>query len=197
MTNNGLILLIKNPRKGNVKTRLAKTIGDEAALRVYNNLLDYTEKVVTSVNAEKHIYFTHKPIDSDPMSTMSNIRMQTEGDLGERLDAAITEVIKQQSKVIVIGSDCPEITSDIIDDAFSKLDISDVVLGPTHDGGYYLIGMNGYYPDIIKDISWSTAEVLTQTISKVQKNNLLYTLLETKSDLDNEDDLNNFPRFKD
>jgi len=109
---------------------------------------------------------------------------------------AFETTLKKYSKAIIIGSDCPEISPDIINEAFTQLDSHDVVIGPTYDGGYYLLGMNEMTPELFKNIAWSTETVFDQTIEIIKNAQLSHAVLEKLSDLDYLEDLEKFPAFQ-
>lgn len=95
-------------------------------------------------------------------------------------------------KVVIIGSDCPYLTPSIMDDAFFCLEQADFVVGPTYDGGYYLLGMKIFTPNIFDDIEWSTESVFDQTIDKIKNQGSTFQLLPTLHDIDTEDDWNRY-----
>jgi len=183
-----LIIMIKNPVLGKAKTRIAATTGDEEALRIYKLLLDYTRKVAEATSVDRYLYYSDYIEDDAWSSEVFNKRIQARGNLGNRLRDAFSTLSKDYDKMIVIGSDCAGITSNHILTAAAALDNSDMVLGPVHDGGYYLLGMNGYYPEIISDIEWSTNAVTSQTLSKAESINLSTTKIETLHDIDYHED---------
>lgn len=201
-----LLIFIKNPRKGTVKTRLAKTVGDEKAYQVYLKLLKHTLSVAAKVKAERQIWYSsfieevdgfgEEPSDRSKRSDGSDIqfkkKLQRGGDLGERMANAFKQGFEDElEKIIIIGSDCPGITPQIIEEGFEKLEQNDVVIGPSEDGGYYLIGSNTFIPEIFDGIPWSTENVYSETINLLQKKNLHYSTLLTLNDIDTEADLRN------
>lgn len=183
-----LIIMIKNPVLGKAKTRIAATTGDIEALRIYKLLLDYTRKVTESTSVDRYLYYSDYLEDDAWSPEVFNKRIQSSGDLGNRLRDAFSTLSKDYDKMIVIGSDCASITPDHIMTAAEALDCSDMVLGPVHDGGYYLLGMNGYHPELISDIEWSTSAVTAQTLSKAESINLTSTQIETLHDIDYHED---------
>lgn len=189
MTNKvALIIMIKNPVLGKAKTRIAVTTGDEEALRIYKLLLDYTRKVTESTSVDRYLYYSDYIEDDAWSSEVFNKRVQASGDLGNRLRDAFSTLSEDYDKMIVIGSDCASITPEHIMTAADALDSSDMVLGPVHDGGYYLLGMNGYHPELISDIEWSTDAVSAQTLSKAESKNLSTGIIETLHDIDYHED---------
>ncbi|MBC7511452.1 MAG: TIGR04282 family arsenosugar biosynthesis glycosyltransferase [Ferruginibacter sp.] len=188
---NALIIFIKNPVKGKVKTRLAATIGDDMALAIYQKLIKHTLDIVKDVAADKFIFFSNT-IDETigHKNTPVHKAIQFGNDLGEKMKNAFERLFKSEYKcIIIIGTDCPGITSNILLEAFSKLNNNDVVIGPAMDGGYYLIGMKEMYGKLFEDISWSTSTVLHSTIERCKINNWAYALLTALSDVDEEKDL--------
>ena len=188
---NALIIFIKNPVKGKVKTRLAATIGDDMALAIYQKLIKHTLDIVMDAAADKFIFFSNT-IDETigHKNTPVHKAIQFGNDLGEKMKNAFERLFKSEYKcIIIIGTDCPGITSNILLEAFSKLNNNDVVIGPAMDGGYYLIGMKEMYGKLFEDISWSTSTVLHSTIERCKINNWAYALLTALSDVDEEKDL--------
>ncbi len=193
---NNIIIFIKNPVLGKVKTRLAATLGDQKALEIYQRLLDVTRKTVTKVNAKYHLFYSDV-IDMDDDWDIQDFDkyLQQGNDLGERMSSAFRNIFSQNDasalqKVVIIGSDCPALTPDILEMAFTILGDSDVVVGPTFDGGYYLLGMKEYHPALFENISWSTDAVYQETNDKSRLLQLNIADLPTLSDIDNEADWN-------
>lgn len=184
---NRLIIFIKNPIEGKVKTRLAATIGNKKALEIYLKLVNHTLSVAKEVNAEIHLFFSDAIIMEYPFE---NKNIQNGNDLGERMKNAFHQVFDlEKSKTIIIGTDCPGLNAAILKQAFLSLEKTDLVIGPAYDGGYYLLGMSTYHPQLFDQISWSTNEVLKQTKKLSMDNNLSFTELKILSDIDTEDDL--------
>lgn len=192
MSENGLIIFIKNPELGKVKTRLAKDVGEEKALQIYKALLAHTRKVSLQVSANRYLFY-HEQIKNDEwLEEDFKKRLQHEGDLGEKMSDAFDQVLHYHNKAIIIGSDCPQISSTIINEAYTYVDDHDLVIGATYDGGYYLLGMKVLNTDIFKGIEWSTDKVFDQTIAKVKKNGLSFHKLPKLSDVDYIEDWNNY-----
>ena len=192
----GLIIFIKNPQLGRVKTRLAKSTGDVTALAVYHKLLAHTRNTALNTDCNRYLFYDTAITEQDEWSTeLFNKDVQATGDLGERMHTAFKTCLALNDKVVIIGSDCPEITSEIIETAFRRLDLADVVIGPTLDGGYYLLGMKKSHSELFMDMKWSTATVFSDTIERIQQKGSLYSKMPILSDLDNIEDLNKFPKF--
>ncbi len=190
-----VLLFIKSPEKGKVKSRLAKTIGEDAALDVYKCLVYST---LENVKAGNHLFrLCFYPPDSGAiiknwLGDTYYYAPQHGGDLGERMKNAFVQAFSDGvKKVLVIGSDIPDLSISLIDEAFNALDTGDAVIGPAHDGGYYLIGFNraSFLPDIFQGIAWSTGSVFNQTMKVFGKSDLTVHVLTELSDVDTFEDL--------
>ncbi len=185
---NAIIIFIKNPVAGNAKTRLAKDVGDEKALEIYKSLLAYTRTVSLLVNAKRYLYYSGEILDDEWEQTYFNKRLQSDGNLGERMSNAFKDVLANHEKVLIIGSDCPQLDLMIISSAYKQLDVHDYVIGPSKDGGYYLLGMKDLNADVFNEIKWSTATVCSQTIERIEAADKTFDLLPELSDVDYKED---------
>jgi uncharacterized protein len=195
--NNAVIIFVKNPMLGNVKTRLSASIGNEKALAIYEKLLAHTLLSVKEIMADVFIYFSDN-IDENIFEFENTFfrKVQQGNNLGERMKNAFDEVFDLwYDNVIIIGTDCPGIDLDLLDNAFLQLDNIEVVIGPAEDGGYYLLGMKKQNPQLFDNVNWSTASVLYSTINSCKENNLAYTMLPILSDVDEEKDLIHYKQF--
>ena len=185
-----IIIFIKNPELGKAKTRLAATVGDERALAIYKELLRHTRETVLKVaDCERHLFYSSFVDKEDNWSNEDfNKKLQPSGDLGTRMITAFEDVFKVNQPVLIVGSDCASLTSEILEEAIESLKLFDFVIGPADDGGYYLIGMNNFHPSVFEDIAWSTEQVLPQTIDEIQNLGKTFGLLTTLSDIDYEED---------
>ncbi len=188
---NAIIIFSKNPVLGKVKTRLAATVGDAKALKIYLQLISHTLQEVENTEADKYIFFSESVTDEIGSNKLLYYKMVQHGkDLGERmLNAFATVFAKGYKKVIIIGTDCPAIDSAILNTAFKKLDETQIVFGPATDGGYYLAGMTKLVTDLFFNIPWSTANVLNESQSICKRQNKTFSLLKELSDVDVEADL--------
>lgn len=188
--NKHLIVFVKNPVLGTVKTRLAKTIGDQSALEIYLDLMRKCRDESLAAEAKRHLFYSKQIIKGDlwPEEGFEK-KLQVEGDLGEKINAAFSNVFQERGKVLIIGSDCYDLTAAIIEDAYRALDTSDVVIGPANDGGYYLLGTSKFCPVLFEGINWSTETVLKETIEQAEKENLSVALLPELIDIDTIEDL--------
>ncbi|MBK9254023.1 MAG: TIGR04282 family arsenosugar biosynthesis glycosyltransferase [Saprospiraceae bacterium] len=184
-----LIIFIKNPVKGTVKTRLARGSNDDYALNVYHYLLDKTRKSTENLALEKRLYYSNTQESADLWHPdVYKKFVQASGDLGYKMKKAFEVSFDLERKVVIIGSDCPDLTEKIINEAFNQLNKFDIVVGPSPDGGYYLIGMKTFFPFLFTDIEWSTSKVLKQTLTKIREQNLTYFLLPELNDIDTMED---------
>jgi len=189
------MVFIKNPEIGKVKTRLAKTIGDEKALSVYNLLLNHTLQISKSLDTEKIIFYSNDIPENDEWKKSGFQQfLQVGNDLGEKMSNAFhTAFVLGYKKVVIIGSDCPELTEEILSASFQLLEENKVAIGPAKDGGYYLLGMKKMYPQIFKNKKWSTDSVLQSTLLDLEDLEIKPVFLPTLTDIDYEKDLTNFP----
>ncbi len=192
----GLIIFVKNPVIGRVKTRLAKSLGDREALRIYHLLLKHTRIVSAEVHATKYVFYSDEINHNDEWSLSAfTKRLQIGEDLGQRMYTAFNEILEHHEKVIIIGSDCLGITAHIIDRAFGYLDFVDAVIGPSLDGGYYLLGVKKADKRLFRDISWSSEHVLYETMEKINLLGWSHHSLEALPDIDTGDDWIRYGRY--
>lgn len=184
--NTALIIFARHPELGKVKTRLASAIGDEKALKVYRLLLDHTKNITAELNCRKFVYYSDQVEEYDLWNAPGYTkRQQTGNDLGERMLNAFKELFEQGFKnIIIIGSDCYQLKNMVVKEAFELLDSCEVVIGPTFDGGYYLLGMNHLVPELFYNKVWSTAQVFKKTIQDLELLKLSFTTLAQLHDVD-------------
>ncbi len=197
MNENLLMIFIKNPIRGKVKTRLASTIGDEKALKVYNKLLEHTHKIVSRVKVDKAVFYSDYISEDDFWKKLEFQKLLQKGEnLGDKMsNAFITTFNMGYKRVVIIGSDCFEIDEDILTDAFRILEETEIVLGPAKDGGYYLLGMQKHHKQFFENKTWSAENVLLDTLLDISNLKLTFKLLPTLSDIDEEKDLINYPKI--
>ena len=183
-----VLVFQKNAILGKVKTRLASGMGEARALEIYRHLIQLTYSALEVVPASIWTYFS----DFIPETVNTPIEksfVQEGQDLGERMANAFARSFELGlDKVVLIGTDCPTLQSEHLNQAFEALTHSDLVLGPATDGGYYLIGMKRRADYLFEGINWSTAEVLSQTLAVVTAHGLHFTLLDELSDIDTQED---------
>ena len=183
-----LIVFVKNGVIGKVKTRLAKTIGEAKAFEVYQQLLTVTESTVKKVNVDKHIYFSDE-IEKNQWNGELKFVQQGEN-LGDRMLTAFKEGFERgYDKVVLIGSDLPDISPEIIQKGLDALEEKEFVFGPAEDGGYYLIGMTKPYRFVFENKPWSKPSLLKETLEELDIQKGSYALLQTLNDIDTIEDL--------
>jgi len=194
MPENLLIIFAKNPVLGRCKTRLAKGIGTENALAVYRILLQHTSKITRNLKVDKEVFYTDFIDHEDNWdSTIYKKELQRPGDLGQKMQAAFEAGFNEgYQKIVLIGTDLITLEASDIQKAFEALNSNTAVFGPAQDGGYYLIGLAQMKPELFKNIPWSTAEVLTRSLEKIDDT---YQLLQIKNDIDTVEDLAEIPVF--
>jgi len=192
MHSNLLIVFAKNPIKGIVKTRLAKTVGEDAAFEVYRRLLTITKEAAESKsNWDLAIYFTDH-IDENWNSDSAYV--QVNGDLGDKMKDAFQRSFESGYKrVIGIGTDLAEMNSEILSKAFNSINFTEFVFGPASDGGYYLLGMNQFIECIFDDKPWGTESLLDASLQELEKMKISHFLLPTLNDIDTLEDLKKSP----
>jgi rSAM/selenodomain-associated transferase 1 len=185
------VLFVRAPRRGTVKTRLARSLGDDNALEAYRTLLTVTSDALHGLgNVELRV----TPDDGIPelepwRQTGWTLAPQGTGSLGERLAAAVEIHFRNgATSVVIIGSDCPDITAQDIHNAHQALATSDVVLGPASDGGYWLIGLRRPTVGVFDNIAWSTETVLQQTLERAAALGLSVATLRQLDDIDTHED---------
>lgn len=187
-----LLIFTKNTIPGTVKTRLAKDIGDTKALEVYEYLLAYTQQITQNLPAtDKVVYYSHYIEANDLWSNDYYQKLVQQGeDLGGRMNNAFVEGFDQgYTSTVIIGSDCIEITQEIIQEAFEALKVNDFVIGPARDGGYYLLGMNQLYSSVFQNKTWSTDTVFQDTMRDLESISSKIYQLPQLSDVDTVQDL--------
>jgi len=190
-----LIVFVKAPIIGEVKTRLAKAIGPEAARAAYCRLAETLFHNLSNLNwVQLRVSPDHALDDVRHWQRDTwTVSPQGTGDLGQRLEAAFPAAFAQGARrVVVIGSDCPSIQLEDIERSWAELEECDVVLGPASDGGYWLIGLKEPRPALFRKIPWSTESVLRETVSRATSEALKVALLQKRSDVDTESDWNRF-----
>ncbi len=183
-----LILFVRKPEKGKVKTRIAKDLGDDIALEVYKKLLQHTKQVTQNFEGDKFVFYAGGIVANDWWNACTK-REQAPGDLGERMHTAFEELFGLgYANIVIIGSDCYELTTAILTQAFYALQQRDVVVGPSADGGYYLLGLKQPFAEIFADIAWSTETVCSETLRRIEHNGRTVAMLPMLHDVDTAED---------
>lgn len=194
----GLIVFAREPLPGTVKTRLAAAVGDQAAAELYETMLQDVLKTARQLSDTEIVVFWACEEESLPVLAdryRCRSRRQRQGDLGQRMQAAFEEMFADgYEQCCIIGSDAPDLPLSYIQDACQLLasEKTDVVFGPGRDGGYYLLGLRQVWPQLFKDISWSSAFVLEQSLAAAHYSGLTAALLPEWQDIDTLEDLQAF-----
>ena len=196
MSKNLLLVFTRNPALGKVKTRLAKTVGDKRALEIYTFLLERTRDIAAKVTADKAVYYSVKIRENDIWdATIFQKHLQVGEDLGIRMLHAFKNGFETgYEKVLIIGSDLYDLTSETIENAFKALENNEVVIGPAEDGGYYLLGMNSLEEKVFKNKDWGTETVRKDTLEDLKDKKVF--LLGELNDVDVFEDIEHHPAFQ-
>ena len=192
-----LLVFAREPKLGRVKTRLAADIGPQAALAVYRELLALTAAAVVAAQVPATVWLAEAPAPlSDPDQPRPEWpglpwRAQPAADqLGTRMAHAFNEAfVGGAARVVIIGTDCPGLSAELLRQAFVLLGTHDVVLGPADDGGYYLLGLCAPQPALFANKDWSTATVLPATLADAARLGLRVAQLPQLHDVDSGRDL--------
>jgi rSAM/selenodomain-associated transferase 1 len=186
-----LIIFVKTAIDCKVKTRLATSVGKAKALSVYNKLVKKTHEITVGLPQEKWVAYSGSITMNDVWGNNIYNKIQQRGsDLGQKMSNAFNDGFdRSYQHICLIGSDIFELSDEIIKQAFFLLKDNDLVLGPTKDGGYYLIGMKKLQRELFEDIPWSTSEVLQKTIDTAEKLDLNTGILPKLSDIDTLEDI--------
>jgi uncharacterized protein len=190
MDSHAIVVLSKNLTRGNVKTRLAKTVGEEKAYQIYKELLKYTEILLDSISIPRYIFWASKiPSKPDYFSNQAyHHKFQRGENLGERMENAFSEILHLHKKVLIIGTDCPYLKKNHLEEAFASLQTYDYCIGPALDGGYYLLGLKKFSSTWFRNITWSTEKVFSETQRKAREMELKGYVLPVLGDVDVEED---------
>ncbi|PWH83479.1 glycosyltransferase [Algibacter marinivivus] len=183
-----VIVFVKNIKLGKVKTRLAKTIGNQGAYDVYSELVKVTEQATENVSADKRIYFSDAVVDTKWKNDSKAVQHGI--DLGERMKNAFQKGFEDgYDRIVLIGSDLPDITANHINKGLDVLKENEVVFGPAEDGGYYLIGLSKMNKSVFENKPWSQTDLLEETLQELNKKQVTFTTLDTLNDIDTYEDL--------
>lgn len=193
---NLLLIFTRNPELGKCKTRLAATVGKNAALDIYKFLLEHTANITKSIYATKQVFYSEEIWEKDTWETTTYIKKIQKGtDLGERMFNAFNDGFNSGFEhIIVIGSDMYDLSTEDIENAFIHLNTNDYVIGPAIDGGYYLLGMKTPNSKLFKNKEWGTNTVLQSTLNDLK--NTKTHILEAKNDVDVYEDIKDIEAFK-
>lgn len=196
MKTDALIIFTRNPLLGKVKTRLAKTIGDEKALAIYKDLLAHTKLTTQSLDCDLFVFYDKKIEENDIWSNeIYHKSVQSGENLGEKMQNAFQNLFKSgYQKCIIIGSDLFDLKEQNILQALKLLEKNEVVIGPAEDGGYYLLGLKKIIPAIFQNKKWGTPSVFADTMKDLE--NIKVNFTEELNDIDTFEDLQNSRYYK-
>ena len=183
-----LIVFLKNPETCQIKTRIAATTGPAIAKSIYQVLTTLTLATVKASGIRSYLFYEGGLPAAKVEDPHISYHVQSSGDLGQRMQNALEFALQYHSGAVLIGSDCPDISTAMVKQALQQLDHHDLVLGPAVDGGYYLLGCKQIHPPLFDQIHWSSEKVLDQTLKKADAAHLSHVLLETLEDIDTEED---------
>ncbi|WP_017654446.1 TIGR04282 family arsenosugar biosynthesis glycosyltransferase [Fortiea contorta] len=191
-----LIIFTRYPEAGKTKTRLIPALGAVGAANLQRQMTEHTIFQVqelqkkTALSCEVRFAGGNWQLMQDWLGQDLAYHSQGGGDLGERMERSLREALQSGAqRVIIIGTDCPGVNSQILATAFEQTQAFDLVLGPALDGGYYLIGLHRYIKELFANIDWGTSQVLQQTMDIAQKLNLSHLYLPPLADIDRPEDL--------
>jgi rSAM/selenodomain-associated transferase 1 len=187
-----LVVIAKEPVPGAAKTRLAPVLGADGAARVAAAMLVDTLAVMAQVDAEPWVCFA-PPDARTRMADLApgcGLLAQVDGDLGDRLAACFAALLGGGAdRVVIVAADTPHVPPETFEGAFALLDQVDMVLGPAHDGGYYLVGAKAPHPELFVGVPMGTDAVLQVTIQRAIHRGLRIGTVPTLRDLDRLEDL--------
>jgi hypothetical protein len=195
MTDDAVLVFVRAPERGRVKTRLAAEIGDGAALRVYRRLAEHAVEQARALGPAAALRVHHTPADAGAavrawLGGGATYLPQADADLGGRMRAAFQAAFDAGfRRVVIVGSDLPALSADVLRRAFALLDGHRCVLGPAADGGYWLLGMREMIGGVFDGVPWSTGGVLAATRARLAEAGITPALLETLADVDTAADL--------
>lgn len=189
-----LVVFAKAPIAGRAKTRLIPALGEAGAAALHARLVEHTLTIITGANLCP-IQLWCAPDNDHPFFSECSERFpvtlhkQEGADLGERMAHAMHHNLEQGHHCVIIGTDCPGLTAADFEQTLIQLKSKDIVLGPADDGGYVLMGLRRFSPDLFCDIRWGTDEVLETTRARIKALQWSSTELRTFRDIDRPEDL--------
>lgn len=195
-----LVIFLRYPAIGEVKTRLIPALGDTDAAHLYRRLAEHMIQRTAVLKDEMEIEFRYDgariELFRQWLGETACYAEQGDGSLGERMSRAFADHFANGAKsVIVIGTDCPDISIHLLRETVRNLKDHDLVLGPAYDGGYYLIGLSSNRPELFTGIRWGESSVLEKTIAVAESAGLRTALLDPLCDIDRPEDLHHCIRL--
>ena len=191
-----LIIFTRYPEPGTTKTRLIPVLGDVGAANLHKQMTEHTifqvKELQRTTRVSVEVRFTGGNLEKMQNWLGNDLKYQSQGkgDLGARMERSLINAFNQKAeRVIIIGTDCPDLNSQILTTAFEELKVCNLVLGPALDGGYVLIGLSQFESSIFQNMMWSTDSVFRETIRRIDLLGWRVTQLETLRDIDESADL--------
>jgi rSAM/selenodomain-associated transferase 1 len=189
-----LLIFAKCPVPGKVKTRLVTALGIEGATQLYTRLFARTLDLgLRLIDADLEVWLdpaVQAPGCPELLARYAvDAHSQCDGDLGRRMHQALESALRVAKKAVLIGTDCPDMNTQVLDQAFAALDHADVVLGPAFDGGYVLIGARKIDPLLFDDIPWGSDRVMAETRARLDRLGWVWQELAPLQDIDDPEDL--------
>ncbi|WP_432201837.1 TIGR04282 family arsenosugar biosynthesis glycosyltransferase [Erythrobacter sp. W53] len=190
MTEPTVTIFARWPEAGKAKTRLIPALGGEGATAVYRKLLQHTVSTAqeSGLPVQLRVTGAGKEAFQDWLGAGIEVVDQGEGELGAKL-------ARVPAPAILVGSDCPMLDAALLRRAAEHLRDVPAVVGPANDGGYYLLGIARPMPFLFDDMAWSTADVLPETLRRLERNGIAPAMLEPLDDIDTPEDLARYPEF--
>ncbi len=195
MAKSSLAVFVKEPIEGQVKTRLAASIGNAAATALYKDFIVHSFKQYQQLASTFDLHYYYSPenvILQELIPEQRNWHAQKGRNLGERMAIAITEQLKSYKSVVVVGSDHPDLPLTYLRKAMTVLNYVDISIGPSDDGGYYCIGMKKIQPTLFENMEWSVETVYAETLNRAATKQLDVFELPEWYDVDTIDDLERY-----
>lgn len=181
-----ICVFVKPPRPGEVKTRLAPAVGEDGAAMLAQSFFEDTWNSLCSLRWARPIAASAWRGD---FSTACELWLQGEGDLGRKLETVLQRALRESPAAVALGADSPGMPARLLENARDAFTESDAVLGPSEDGGFYLIGLKSCPDGLLSGIGWSQPDTYSQTLYRLQQEGMRVAVLERWFDVDTPEDL--------
>ena len=186
-----LLVFLRAPVLGKVKTRLAATLGKERALVIYKRLLQHTIEEGAKLGVDRQAWYSDDIPPNEPCAVLGySVHQQIGADLGERMQRAFDNgFVNGHGPIIIIGTDLPQLSEALLREALKALGTHDAVIGPANDGGYYLLGLRKPCAELFQGKTWSTDTGFKRTTADLERLGRTWEALPELIDIDTEADL--------